>query len=192
MERPASTASLPGVWTCRLCGEVIFSLGCPSRCPACGALPHLLVEPLAPVAILGRDQEVPGDLVEAGRRVIVQESDTAELYSRIAAAARHPWLKDTFRALQRVEARHAGLLAVAFRVKREPPTLRPDLEGCSEHQLLDLVRARETDTIDLYRSLLLAAAGTDLEIIFRSLMDVEEDHNRVVERLAPVADTWPA
>ena len=178
------TEALPGVWFCELCGEVIFSLGPPSRCPSCGAWPQLLVEPLeGPPRILARGQSWPQQVIDGGERAIVQEIDTSELYSRVAVAAQHPLLRSCFRCLQRVEGRHAALLCAIFKVKRPSPALRPDLSSYSDAGLLALVREREDDTIGLYRSQLLLWQGTQLETVYRALMDIEADHNALAERL---------
>ena len=181
---------VPGVWLCRVCGEVVFSAGQPTRCPACGAFSRFLVEAGGDERILGRDTPVPEALAEGARRILDQENDTAELYSCVAAVSRHPRFKTTFRALQRIEARHAGLLAAAFRMKRGISTLRPALDGLTEKELLVAVRARESGTIGIYEALLPDVAGTDFEVLFRALMEIEDDHNLMADRLEPLADTW--
>ena len=175
-----------GVWSCALCGELVYSLGPPTRCPACGALPGLLRGPGGELRPLGRELSWPETLQEGGRRAIQQELDTAELYSRVAAAAQHPLLARSFRALQRIESRHATLLCTIFLQKRPAPTLRPDLQGQHDRALLALVRAREDDTIGLYQAQLPGCAGTELEQVYRGLIAVEEDHNALVAQLVAV------
>lgn len=181
----------PGVWLCRVCGEVIFSAGQPTRCPACGAFQRFLVEPGGLEGILARDQGLPPALEAGARRILDQEVDTAELYSRVAACSRHPLFRETFRALQRIEARHAGLLAAAFKLRKGISSYQPDLSGKTEKQLLEAVRARESGTIAIYESLLPSVAGTELEVVFRALIEIESDHNALADRLEPLADTWP-
>ncbi|MFH1468245.1 MAG: hypothetical protein ABIO70_27910 [Pseudomonadota bacterium] len=177
------TEALPGVWFCALCGEVVFSAGPPTRCPACGAWPALLEEPRAEPRVLARDREWSDEVVAGGLRAIQQEIDTAELYSRVAATAAHPLLRNAFRSLQRIEGRHATLLASVFTVRRAAPTLRPDLSALTDAQRLDLVKAREDDTIDLYASQLPLVEGSELATVYRALMQVEEDHNALIARL---------
>jgi rubrerythrin len=177
------TEALPGVWFCALCGEVVFSVGPPSRCPACGAWPALLTEAQSEARALASGRDWSDAVVAGGLSAIQQEMDTAELYSRVATTARSPWLRAAFRALQRIEGRHAALLASIFRVRRTTPTLRPDLAGLTDAARLDLVKAREDDTIGLYGSQLPLVAGTDLETVYRALMEVERDHNALIARL---------
>lgn len=172
-----SAVPTPGVWSCRLCGEAVFSVGAPARCPACGALPDLLVEPEEPLRILGRGVPLPDAWKEAGARAVRQEVDTSELYSRVAMASPLPRFRTTFRALSKVEGRHATLLSALFQVQRPPPELRPDLSGVPEVALLDMVEAREDDTIRLYEELVRLTAGTDVAEVFRALIAIEADHN---------------
>jgi len=177
------TESLPSVWFCALCGELVFSAGPPSRCPACGAGPSLLLEPQGEPRILAWGAAWTDEVAAGGLHAIQQEIDTAELYSRVAATSEHTSLRAAFRCLQRIEGRHATLLASLFKVRRAAPTLRPDLGGLTDAQRLDLVQAREDDTIGLYQRQLPLVAGTELETVFRGLIDVEADHNALIARL---------
>ncbi len=173
----------PGVWFCELCGEAVFSIGKPSRCPACGAWPQLMVEPMETPRVLARGQQWSPAILEGGRSLIVQEMDTSELYSRVSASSDHPLLRSTFRALQRIEGRHATLLCAVFRTKRPGPTLRPDLTALSDLERLEMVRPREDETIGLYRAQIELCRGTELETVYQALMDIEEDHNALSDRL---------
>jgi rubrerythrin len=173
----------PGVWFCELCGEAVFSVGKPSRCPACGALPALLVEPMEPPVVLARDQAYGDEVQRGGERMIMQELNTSELYSRVQASASHPLLRVTFRSLQRIEGRHATLLCAIFRKKRPAPTLRPDLGALTDAELIELVRPREDETIEMYRAEIAKVPGTELARVYQALIDIEEDHNALSERL---------
>ncbi len=175
--------ALPGVWFCELCGEAVFSLGAPSRCPACGAWPELLVEPDGSHRVLARDQDYPPEVVAGAERMIVQEMDTSELYSRVQASASHPLLRVTFRSLQRIEGRHATLLCAIFRTKRPAPTLRPDLSALADRELLELIRPREDETIGMYEQEVERVRGTELARVYQALIDIEQDHNALSERL---------
>ena len=126
----------PTIWICELCGEVIFANGELNRCPACGAFNSYLNVPDGRENILGRTQTPTFDQAEGARLAVQQEIDTAELYSRVAANAEKPFLKATFRALQRIEKRHAGLIAAAFKVKRVKPLINAILSGKSQSELL--------------------------------------------------------
>jgi len=180
-------ASQVHIWYCSICGEIIYSLSQPSRCPACGAHPYLLSVPLTEPHILGRGVEVSPALAAGGYQALVQETDTSELYSRIMVAARHPLLREAFRSLARIEGRHAALLAAAFKVKRPQPTLMPDLSTATHRQMLDMVRAREDDTIVLYQRLMDLGAGGEFSSIFQALIEIETDHNEFVTGLADIA-----
>lgn len=173
----------PGVWFCELCGEAVFSVGKPSRCPACGAWPALLVEPMAEPRVLARDQDYSPEVSAGAQRMIVQEMDTAELYSRVSAQASHPLLRSTFRALQRIEGRHAALLCAIFRTRRPAPTLMPDLSNLTDRELLELVRPREDETIGMYEQEIARVLGTELATVYQALIDIEQDHNALSERL---------
>ncbi len=175
--------ALPGVWFCELCGEAVFSLGKPSRCPACGAWPELMVEPDGTHHVLARGQSYPPEVVAGAQRMIVQEMDTAELYSRVQASASDPLLRVTFRSLQRIEGRHATLLCAIFKTKRPVPTLRPDLSALSDLELIQMIRPREDETIDMYREEIAKVPDTELARVYQALIDIEEDHNALSARL---------
>ena len=173
----------PGVWFCELCGEAVFSLGKPHRCPACGAWPELMVEPIEPPRVLARDQEYAPEVVAGAQRMILQEMDTSELYSRVQASATAPLLRVTFRSLQRIEARHATLLCAIFKLKRPAPTLRPDLSALSDRELIEMIRPREDETIVMYQEEIAKVPGTELARVYQALIDIEEDHNALSARL---------
>jgi rubrerythrin len=175
--------ALPGVWFCELCGEAVFSIGRPCRCPACGAWPELMVEPDGAHHVLARDREYPPEVIEGAQRMIMQELNTSELYSRVQASASHPLLRVTFRSLQRIEGRHATLLCAIFREKRPAPTLRPDLSALRDRELLELVRPREDETIEMYQQEIAMVPGTELAKVYQALIDIEQDHNALSERL---------
>ncbi len=173
----------PGVWFCELCGEAVFSLGKPARCPACGAWPQLMVQPTAPPRVLARDQVYDPEVVSGAQRMIVQELDTSELYSRVQASATAPLLRVTFRSLQRIEGRHATLLCAIFKLKRPAPTLRPDLSALSDRELIELIRPREDETIVMYQQEIAKVPGTELATVYQALIDIEQDHNALSARL---------
>ena len=175
--------AVPGVWFCELCGEVVFSMGKPSRCPACGAWPDLMVEPMETPRVLARGQTWSPEVIDGAERMMVQEMDTSELYSRVAASATHPLLRTTFRSLQRIEGRHAALLSAVFGIKRPAPTLRPDLSALSDRELLELIRPREDETIGMYQGEIDRVRGTELAIVYQALIDIEQDHNALSTRL---------
>lgn len=178
--------SRPAVYFCELCGEYVFATEHPSRCPACGALPELLVEALGETEVLGRDQEWSEAIVEGGERAIRQEVETANLYAHIAGTAQHPALRAAFKALQTVEARHARLLCAVFKLKRPRASMELALDDLTDLQRLDLVREREDSTIDLYGSQLPLTEGTPIHRVYRALMDIEADHNALAERLRTI------
>jgi rubrerythrin len=173
----------PGVWFCELCGEAVFSLGAPQRCPACGAWPDLMVEPHEPPRVLGRGQVYSPEVIAGAQRMIIQEMDTSELYSRVQASASAPLLRVTFRSLQRIEGRHATLLCAIFKLKRPAPTLRPDLSALSDRELIELIRPREDETIGMYQEENAKVPGTELARVYQALIDIEEDHNALSARL---------
>lgn len=172
----------PQVWFCELCGEVIFSYGVPSRCPACGAHPASMVIPSENTRVLGRGIQLPDSSREGGLAALQQETDTAELYSRVAGAASHPVLRQSFRALARIEARHAAILAILFKRRKPSPRLRPDLSSETDLAMVRLVRQREDSTIALYKEQLASVEG-EVARIYRELMAVEEDHNLLLDEL---------
>jgi len=173
----------PGVWFCELCGEAVFSMGKPSRCPACGAWPQLMVEPTKPPTVLARGQTYSPEVIAGAQRMIVQEMDTSEIYSRVQASAEHPLLRVTFRSLQRIEGRHATLLCAIFGLKRPAPTQRPDLSALTDRELLELIRPREDETIVMYQQEIAHVEGTELARVYQALIDIEEDHNALSARL---------
>ena len=173
----------PGVWFCELCGEAVFSLGKPSRCPACGAWPGLLVEPTEPPRVLARDQVYSPEVIAGAERMIIQEMDTSELYSRVQASATAPLLRVTFRSLQRIEGRHAALLCAIFEIRRPVSTLRPDLSALSDRELIEMIRPREDESIEMYQQEIARVPGTELATVYQALIDIEEDHNALSARL---------
>jgi rubrerythrin len=178
------SAVKPGVWFCELCGEAVFSVGPPARCPACGAWPDLMVLPEVEPRVLARGVDYPPEVVAGGERMILQELNTSELYSRVQAASTHPLLRVTFRSLQRIEGRHATLLCAVFGKRRPAPTLRPDLSALNDAELIDLIRPREDETIEMYRQEIERVPGTELARVYQALIDIEQDHNELSEQLA--------
>lgn len=169
-------------WFCPLCGEVVVSDGAPGRCPACGLHRDSMEPVTGPQRVLGRGTPL-SEATRAGlRRALRQEVETAELYARVSSSATAPAIRAAFRALQRVEARHALILAAILREKRPGALEHPDLSGHTDAELLDLVEVREDDTIALYQALL-PGVEAPLRPVLTALIAVEEDHNTLAASL---------
>ncbi len=161
-------------WVCKICGDPYIGEEAPTGCPFCGADSKYIVK--------GTEYKEPeaGRLTDKEKENILEaiklEVGNAEFYFCAAGKAGKMELKKRFRALGKVEAEHASLLAKLVRAQK--PVIRRGSDSCEgdDHAFMQEALEREDDAIKLYTRFLEEADDMRVRQVFAALAEIESTH----------------
>jgi rubrerythrin len=166
-------------WRCQICGDGYIGEGKPTHCPFCGAPAKYIVQ-------AERYKEpVVKDITEVSARNVADaiklEIGNSQFYFCAAKVAKDIELQARFKALGKVEAEHATLLAKI--TKAQPPTVDRNAGGCKpgDAALVKEAHDREANAIKHYSEFLKQAAEQRVKQVFTALVEIEGTHLELAE-----------
>jgi len=161
-------------WVCRICGDPYVGEDKPTECPFCGANSKYIVH--------GEEYEEPviKSLTDISRDNVLEaiklEVDNSQFYFCASKKATTMELKKRFKALGKVEAEHAALLAKI--VHAQKPVIDRDAGKCSGDGKAFVKEAhdREQRAIEHYRKFLGEATELRVKQVFAALVEIETTH----------------
>ncbi len=163
------------LYRCRICGDPYLGSAPPSFCPFCGAPERYMV-----LAEDYQDRNYIPDLSPRSRenleKALALEVHNAGFYFCASACSPEPLSQAMFKALGKIEAEHATLIAKLLRVPK--PEIKPDEKACLKDPKLNFASSheRETRAVAFY-SQAAAEAGEDrVKEVFTALSEIESYH----------------
>ncbi|MFC1741840.1 ferritin family protein [Nanoarchaeota archaeon] len=161
-------------WVCNICEDPYIGEDRPTHCPFCGAPSKYIVD--------GKEFKEPavGELTDSEKNNIIAaiklEVGNANFYFCGARTAQTLEHRKRFKALGKVEAEHATLLAKM--IKSEKPTIDRNTEGCptDDAALVKEAFDREDNAIKKYSQFLEEATDKRVKQVFASLVEIETTH----------------
>jgi rubrerythrin len=166
-------------WRCQICGDGYIGEGKPTHCPFCGALAKYIVE-----AEKYKEPVVKGLTEVSAKNVadaIKLEVGNSQFYFCAAKVAKDIELQARFKALGKVEAEHATLLAKI--IKAQPPTIDRNAGTCKpgDEALVKESHDRESNAIKHYTEFLAQATEQRVKQVFTAIVEVEGTHLQLAD-----------
>lgn len=169
------------LYRCQICGDPYLGEEKPKNCPFCGAHERYIVEQKNYEDRIWAIENISDITKNNLEKAIELEVSNAEFYFCASRKAKGNDMKNLFKALGKVEAEHAAVLAKALGI--EGPKIDRSGGTCSGDRKADLGEAhmREDNAIHHYAEFLAQAKEPRAIEIFSALIAIESDHMAIHE-----------
>ena len=161
-------------WICNICGDPYIGEDKPTHCPFCGA-PSKHIK-------LGTEYQEPviENLTETSRNNILEaiklEVANSQFYFCASTKAKTLELKKRFKALGKVEAEHASLLAKMINAQKA--SIDRNTTECPAEESVQIkeAHAREVGAVEHYKKFAEQATEPRVKEVFNVLVEIETTH----------------
>ncbi len=163
------------IYRCRICGEPYVGNTKPSNCPYCGAPAKYII-----LADNWTEGELPV-LSEVSKKhlevSLKMEVENVQFYRCAVAATNEPLAKAMFKALSRIEAKHASVARKYLGVADTPVADNPEICALTtKEEHLEEALKREDKAVRFYTSAAQSAKEPAVKEFFEALVEIENDH----------------
>lgn len=168
------------LYRCKICGDPYLGSAPPTFCPFCGAPEKYLV-----LAEDYQDRNYVPDLSAISRKNLEKaldlEVNNAAFYFCASNCAPGPVDQALFKALAKIEAEHATLVAKILRVPK--PEIQPDEKACQKDPKANFAASheREVRAVAFYQQSAAEATEDRVKEVFTALSEIETYHIALAE-----------